>query len=190
MSNFNDPTRSHFPSIKITAFSDVQMTKKVDSLVLPYDASNMNASFSNNICDNKTLGEQSGSNDFKGAKSNDLSITFVLDDSTYSNLVAFALPSAMIPDSVDSIVKKLIKLLHTPNESDTSAGPNYISLKPKEMPLIDSPGGGFRGRLLNMTIKNELVTLKGNRVKAKVECTFKESLPPEKLKTTMSASVG
>jgi hypothetical protein len=171
MSEFNDPTRLLFPRIKITAHSDVNMRDIVGSLVLPYDASNMNASFSNNICDNEILGGQSSRNE--------LTITFVLDDSTYSNLVAFALPNMLIPDSVDKTVTKLIELLHTPNKPDTNTGPNYILLKPMDMPLIDSPGGGFKGRLLNMTIKNELVTLKGNRVKAKVECTFKESLPPK-----------
>ncbi len=186
MSIINDPTRLLFPLMKLTAFSNAEMTELKGTLLLPYDATKMDSSYTNNICDNNTLDKKSGDNDFKGSSSSDLQVNFILDDSTYSNIVTFALPNMLIPDNVDNIVKKLIELCHTPNANNE---PNYILLKPLNMPLVDSPGGGFKGRLVSMTIKNELITLLGNRVKARAECTFKESLSAKQNNNTLSSSV-
>jgi hypothetical protein len=186
MSIINDPTRLLFPLMKLTAFSNAEMTKLEGTLLLPYDATSMDSNYKNHICDNDTLDQQNGNNDFKGSSSSDLQVTFILDDSTYSNIVAFALPNMLIPDNVDNMVKALIKLCHTPNSENS---PNYILLKPLNMPLVDSPGGGFKGRLVSMTIKNELITLTGSRVKAKAECTFKESLSAAQNENTLSSSV-
>ncbi|MEY8240069.1 MAG: hypothetical protein RPT25_06970 [Cycloclasticus sp.] len=187
MSFINDPTRAFSPLLKLTAFSDAQMTKEVGSLLLPYDATAMDSTYSNIICDPKTIGAQSGTGTYKGTKSSDLRVSFLLDDTTYSNLVAYALPAILITDSVDAIVKKLLSYCYSQNE--TTGEPNYLLLKPYGMPLVDSPGGGFKGRLLTMNIKNEIVSLLGDRVKAKIDCTFKESLSPEQLNKTMAATV-
>ncbi|MGR6873106.1 CIS tube protein [Pseudomonas sp. HK3] len=172
MSFINDPTRAFSPILKVTAFSDIEMTSEQGSLLLPYDASTMESSFSNVICQPKTIDATNGGGDFKGSNPSDLKINFLLDDTTYSNLIAFALPSMLIPDRVDMLIKKLIELCHTKNEATEQ--PNYVRLKPFGMALLDSPGGGFNGRLLSMNIKNDLVNLTGDRVKARVECVFKE----------------
>lgn len=172
MSFVNDPTRAFSPILKLTAFSDIEMTKEQGSIILPYDASSMESNFTNIICEPKTIDATNGGGDYKGSKASDFKINFLLDDTTYSNIIAFALPSMLIPDRVDVLIKKLIELCHSKNE--TTKQPNFIRLKPFGMPLLDSPGGGFNGRLLSMNIKNELVNLTGDRVKARVNCVFKE----------------
>ncbi len=185
MSLINDPTRILSPLMKLTAYSDPQMTSQVGSVLLPYDVKAMDVSYENVILDNETLSGQNGGNSYKGAKSSDLSVDFLLDDTTYSNLIAFALPLTLIPDSVDNLIKKLIKYCHTPN---SELAPNFVMLKPFGMPLMDSPGGGFKGQLLSMKVKTEMVNILGERVKAKVSCTFKESLPSEQLNKTIAST--
>ncbi len=174
MSFINDPTRAFTPILKLTAFSDIEMTDEQGSLILPYDASAMESSFTNIICEPKVIDATNGGVVYKGTKSSDLKINFLLDDTTYSNIVAFALPSMLITDRVDVMVKKIIELCHSVNE--TTKQPNYIRIKPFNMPLLDTPGGGFDGRLLTLRVKNEIVNLTGDRVKARVECTFKEKV--------------
>lgn len=182
MSIISDPTRAFLPLLKLTAFSDVQMTKKVDDVLLAYDPSALESTYTNSICDPKTIETQSGGGSYDGSKSSDLKITFLLDDTTYSSQKAFSLPNMSIDDRVDEVIKKLLNLCYTRNT--TTDEPNYILLKPFNMPLVNSPGGGFKGRLLTMNIKNEMVNLTGDRVKAKVDCTFKEALSPEELEAT------
>jgi hypothetical protein len=174
MSFINDPTRAFTPVLKLTAFSDIEMTDEQGSLILPYDAAAMETSFTNVICEPKVIDSTNGGVVYKGTKSSDLKVNFLLDDTTYSNLVAFALPSMLITDRVDVLVKKIIELCHS--ENDTTKQPNYLRLKPFNMPLLDSAGGGFDGRLLTLNVKNEIVNLTGDRVKARVECTFKEKI--------------
>ncbi|WP_086931704.1 hypothetical protein [Agarilytica rhodophyticola] len=187
MSIINDPTRAFLPIMKVTAFSDVQRTKKEGSIYLPYDTSALDSTYTNTLLEDDPKEGVSGSNRYKGSPSSDLNINFLLDDTTYSNLIAYALPNMLIPDSVDKLVKKLITLCYTHNSSTKE--PNYVLLQALNMPLVNSVGGGFKGRLLNMSVKNEIINLLGNRVKAKVECSFKESLPPEELKKYIQATV-
>lgn len=181
MSLINDPTRAFSPMMKVSAFEDIQRTKAKGSVTIPYDTTVMEAKFETILTGDKSLSKQGGNNNYEGAKSSELKVTFLLDDTTFANPVAFALPPAMIADNVDKTIKKLLDLCHTEQKLGEESGPYYLSLKPLDMPLLDSPGGEFKGRLQSMNIKTELVNILGDRIKAKVECVFKESLSPEEL---------
>lgn len=188
MSLFNDPARILLPMMKVEAFEDQDRQASVDSVILPFDAMAMESKFINIVTDFSAAGV-AGFNEFKGSPSPDLDVTFLLDDTTYSNLVAFALPGALVPDSVDKLVKKMITLFHTSHVKKGKIEPYYLTLKTLSMPLADSAGEGFNGRLSEMTIKNEIVNILGERVKAKVVCKFKEALPTTQITNSMSATV-
>ncbi|WP_298774535.1 hypothetical protein [uncultured Shewanella sp.] len=180
MSIFSDPTRAFVPVIKITAYKDKAQTKKKGSVTLPYDHESLDVSFENCIIADNSIGGDSGASVFSKTKPSELKVTFVLDDTTFSNPVAYLMPNNIIPYSVDSKIKNFKALCHTQNPETNE--PHFVAIKSMNMPLLDSPSGVFLGLLTQMKIKNELVDALGNRVKARVECVFKHSTVPEKKK--------
>lgn len=176
MSFISDPTREQVPLIKITAYKKIARGNgdKVDSLLLPFDVQSFISDFQNNIVEKGIIGASSGAAGFQQAPPSELKVTFVLDDSTYENLVAFNKPRSSISDRVDEIVKKLFTLCHS--VCGETHEPYYLILKPLHMPLANSGAGGFRCRLKDMKVDNKLVDTEGNRIKAMVNCTFIECL--------------
>lgn len=181
MSFVSDPTRLLTPLMQLTAYKKIERGAgdKVSTLLIPYDAESMASSFMNKVCDTNVIGSASGSSAFQKSSASTLDITFVLDDTTYSNLVAFALPPVLIPDSVDKIIKKLLELSHS--IAGSTHEPYYLTLKPLNMPLVNSPAGGFRCRLTTIQVENKIINLLGNRVKAYVKCSFKECLSKKQM---------
>jgi Contractile injection system tube protein len=178
MSFFADPTRAFVPLAKLTAFSKNDRTKATEeeSLWLPFDTKSLNSTFENCVCNPATIGAGSGGTKFKGSKDSRLSITFILDDSTYSNLVAFLLPKAAIFDSVDKTINKLIK--YCSSISGKTHEPYDLSIKAFDMPLVKDEGA-FNCKLSSMAIENKKVDFLGNRIRAEVKCEFVESLSKE-----------
>lgn len=166
MSLFSDPTRILIPTIKLTGYVD---KKKTDSVLLPYDPKELDISYKNCVKDEQAIGSQSGATSFSAAKPSELQVTFILDDTTFSNLIAYALPKSLIPDSVDNSIKTLQQLSHTFDKGK----PPQVTIQALNMPLLETPSGLFRGLLTSMKVTTELVDMFGNRVKAKVKCSFK-----------------
>lgn len=176
MSFIADPTRLLTPLMKITSYKKIARGAgdKISSLILPFDAENFTGTFENKICTNKGVNSSSGNTQHQKAKDSTLDISFVLDDSTYASAVSFVLPAMLIPDSVDKLIKKLLKLTHSVNGKIHE--PPFLILQPLNMPLVNSPGGGFRCQLTSLKVENKIVDLLGNRVKAVAKCSFKEVL--------------
>ena len=182
MSLFKDPTRALTPLMQLNSYKKIERgaANLTGTLYLPYDPQGMDSTFENCISEDTSISGESGSSSFKKAKSSDLKVSFLLDDTTYSNIVAYALPNMMIPDSADKIIKKLLDMCQAVD--GVIHEPPYVTLKAFMMPMVNAVGGGFNGRLTSMTIKNEIVDLLGSRVKAKVDCTFKECLSDAQIK--------
>ena len=145
----------------------------VKPLLLPYDPLSLDSVYSSCIKQQVSVGGKEEKSTFRASPASELSITFLLDDTVYPNLVAFFMPK--MGDTVDSLIKSMIKLWHTPNKKAKPEQPNFVLLKPFDMPLLNSPAGGFFGQLSKMTIKNEIISSAGKRLKARVECVFVES---------------
>jgi len=151
------------------------MRVPVGSILLPYEDKSMNVVLQNCIMAERTMSKKSNDTRFNGTEPAKLDMSFILNDSTYSNLIAYASPLNTGPDSVDNTINRLIELCYQPNGKDTNKQPNYLLIKPFNMPLLNTAAGGFRGQLSQMIIKTELVDNLGQRVKARVECNFVES---------------
>ncbi|MCL1123202.1 CIS tube protein [Shewanella surugensis] len=172
MSIFSDPTRAFVPVIKVTGYEDKGQTKKKSSVTLPYDKESLDVSFETCVVSEKS-NKGEGDSYFSQSKPSSLKVTFVLDDTTFSNPLAYVMANNLIPFSVDKTINKLKELCHTVDNK--LQHPPYVSIKSMGMPLMDSASGVFHGLLTEMKVKNELVDSLGNRVKAKVVCTFKHS---------------
>ena len=107
--SFCDPTRNAatIPMMKITAYEDPKQNKKKDSLILPYDESTLDINFKNASYTRNIIGQASGQTRFINAYPTCLQVTFVLDDTTFSNMIAYAMPRKAIPGSVDKKNKKV-----------------------------------------------------------------------------------
>ncbi len=170
MSLFSDPTRILVPTIKLTK-------KDKSSISLPYDPESLDISFQNCVHEDKSMSASSGAIHFAAEKSSALKVTFILDDTTFSNLVAYVLPKSRISDSVDNSIKVLQGIS---NEHEK------VNIQALNMPLMGSPSGSFNGLLTSMKVKTELVDSFGNRVKAKVECSFTHSMTEAERKKSSS----
>ena len=188
MSIVNDPTRLFLPMMKVTGYSKIErgVGDAIGSVTLPYDPKNMESEFVNCICDHNTIGGESGESSFKKSNSSEIEVTFLLDDTTFSNIVAFGLPNNLIPDSVDKSIKSLLKICHSVDGKIHE--PPYLTLKPLSMPLVNTAAGGFSGRLMSLKIQNEIVDMLGNRIKAQVKCRFKECLSDKQIKSITGKS--
>ena len=177
--SFIDPTRNSasIPMMKITAFKEAKRFSKKGSLILPYDESSLDITLQNATHTPNTVREESGRIRFINACPTDLKVTFVLDDTTFSNLIGYAMPRKSIPGSVDKKIKQFQKLCYTIDSSTKE--PFYLSIKSLSIPLLDNASGVFDGILGSAQIKTELVDLTGSRVKAKIICTFKHSAVPK-----------
>lgn len=174
MSLFNDPTRILVPVVKIAAFKKVGggVADLVDSIVAPYDMPSLTSKYANCINADKTAGGDGAVGRFNYSEPSEMALKLLLDDTTYSNLVAYAMPAALIPDSVDKLVTKLFSMCHAIDGD--SHQPYFIRVTPLQMPMVNGPSGGFGGFLKSMEVKNEIVDMLGSRVKAKVDLNFTE----------------
>lgn len=179
MSVFNDPTRLLMPLVKITAHDAVGGTKsaEIGDILVPYEMSSLKSSYSNCIKSNKTAGGDGTITKFNYSEPSEMGITLLLDDTTYSNIVAYGMPNNLKPDSIDKIIGKLLKICHSIDGK--SHQPYFVRITPLQMPMVSGPSGGFGGFLSSMNIKNDIVDMLGNRVKAKVELAFTESKSAE-----------
>ncbi len=177
--SYIDPTRnsSSIPMMKITAYKEPKRVTKKGSLVLPYDDASLDLTLKNAVYTPDTIREESGRIRFIKACPTDLNITFLLDDTTFSNLLAYPMPRTSFPDSVDEKIKQFQKLCHTIDPKTRE--PFYLSIKSLSIPLFDNASNIFDGVLGSAQIKTELVDLTGSRVKAKIICTFKHSAVPK-----------
>lgn len=180
--SFSDPTRnsSTTPMMKIDAYQDPRRKKKVDNIILPFDESSLDITLKNATQTPNTIGEGSGRIRFINACPTDLKVTFVLDDTTFSNVVAYGMPRGLIPGSVDKQIKKFQKLCYKINKKTNE--PYYLSIKSLSIPLLDNASQVFNGILRSAQIKTELIDLTGSRVKAKIICEFKHSEIPSNKK--------
>lgn len=172
MAIFSDPTRLLVPTLKITAYTDKEQKEKVGSISLPYDKSSLDVGFKNCVSGRKTVDGANDNTFFNGAKPSTLKVTFLLDDTTFSNPIAYLMPNNFIPGSVDKEIKKLKGLCHSIDDKNKV---NYLAISSSGMPLLDSASGVFHGLLTDMKVKNEIVDMLGNRVKAQVTCSFKHA---------------
>jgi hypothetical protein len=174
MSLANDPARALVPSVKIAAYSKIDGGRGnlVDSVVVPYEMSSLISSYSNCIEPEKTAAGSGSVTKFNYSLPSQIKLTLLLDDTTCFNSVAYLMSASDISDSVDKIIEKLMAMCQVIVGEEHR--PHFIRVTPMQMPLVKGPTGGFGGLLSNMSIKNEIVDLLGNRVKATVELTFTE----------------
>lgn len=170
MALFSDPTRALLPRIKITGYKERNQKTKIGDVTLPYDPESLELDVKNCVVNDNAIGDEGKDSHFSRAKPSELGITFLLDDTTFANPVAFAMPHNLIPGSVDKQIKTLQKICGQ-NTKDNYLP--HVAIKSLGMPIVDSPSGVFHGLLTKFNVKNELVDVLGNRVKAKVTCRFK-----------------
>jgi len=173
MSFVNDPTRLLSPLVKIASYDTINGTiaNEVGSVLVPYDMKALKSTYTNCVKPQKTSGGDGSILAFNYSEPSEMNIKLLLDDTTYSNIVAFALPANLIPDSVDSIIKKLLKMCAIDGENHR---PHFIRVTPLQMPMVKGPHTGFGGFLSSMEISNDIVDSLGNRMKATVDLKFME----------------
>lgn len=174
MSFVNDPTRALVPLVKIAAYNKVSgsMANLVDSVVVPYDMSSLKSSYSNCIKSDKTSAGDGAIGRFNYSEPSTMNLKVLLDDTTYSNIIAFGLPAMLIPDSVDKIIKKLFTMCHAISGDEHQ--PHFVRVTPLQMPMVKGPHSGFGGFVSSMEISNDIVDMLGNRMKATVDIAFTE----------------
>ena len=182
MSLKTDSSRENLPLVKITGYSDIKRgkSKEVASIIAPYDPASLTSVFNNVVKPSNGVGSESGYGAFSHSESSDLSLTLWLDDTTFDSPLAFNKSRSSISDSVDKTIEKLFTLC-ADVDGDTHQ-PFFVSVVPSKMPMVGGASGAFGGLLYKMVIKNEIVDSKGNRVKARVDLTFKECLSPKQIK--------
>ena len=173
MSFVNDPTRLLSPLVKITSYDTIggSVSNKLDSVFVPYDMKALKSTYTNCVKPQKTSGGDGGIVTFNYSEPSEMNIKLLLDDTTYSNEIAFALPPKLIPDSVDSIIKTLLKMCAIDGEQHR---PPFIRVTPLQMALRKGPHTGFGGFISSVEISNDIVDSFGNRVKATVDLKFME----------------
>lgn len=173
MSFVNDPTRLISPLVKITSYDTINGTiaNQIDSVLVPYDMKALKSTYTNCVKPGKTSGGDGSILDFKYTEPSEISLKLLLDDTTYSNIVAFALPANFIPDSVDNVIETLLTMCAIDGELHR---PRFIRVLPLQMPLVSGPHSGFGGYLSSMEISNDIVDSLGNRMKATVDLKFME----------------
>lgn len=173
MSFVNDPTRLLSPLVKIASYDKMDGTHadEMGSVLVPYDMKSLKSTYSNCVKPQKTSGGDSSIGQFNYSEPSQMNLKLLLDDTTYSNIVAFALPANLIPDSVDSIIKKLLVMFAIEGELHS---PRFIRITPLQMPMVKGPHTGFGGFLSSMEISNDIVDSLGNRMKATVDLKFME----------------
>ncbi|TDO96696.1 hypothetical protein [Marinomonas balearica] len=173
MSFVNDPTRLLSPRVKITSYDDKVCTRahEIGSVEVPYDMKSLKSTYSHCVKQLKTSNGSGSIVKFNYSEPSQMNIKLLLDDTTYSNEAAFALPANLIPDSVDSIIKKLLVMFAIDGELHS---PRFIRVTPLQMPMVKGPHTGFSGFLSSMEISNDIVDSRGNRIKATVDLKFME----------------
>ncbi len=166
------------PLMEVSFFKKVEKGagSLIEKIELPYDAESLNANVSANLLDVDIIGGLSGESYYQGLKSSDLRVTFLLNDTLIETPADLA-KTASSSSSVDGVITKLLKYCSLV-QSETHK-PAFVTLVPLNQPLVGGPSGGFGGMLNHMKVVNELVDDSGSRLKARIECCFKEVLSPK-----------
>ncbi|MEI8634199.1 hypothetical protein P4S72_23445 [Vibrio sp. PP-XX7] len=157
--------------VKIAAYNKVGggVAALMDWIVAPYEMSSLVSQHSNCVKQEKTAGGDGAVAKFNYSEPSEIKLKLLLDDTTFTNLVAYVLPANLIPDNVDSTIKTLLD--HGPRLMATRTNP-FVRVTPLQMPLVAGAGSGFGGFLTHVAVNNDIVDGLGNRVKASVDLTF------------------
>lgn len=171
---------SGMPLCKLTFFKKIERGNgnKLEELTLPYDAEKLETSYSNHLEKASTIGAESGSSRYQSSPPSELKITFLLDDTIIDT--PLDIQAQLTGTTTENAIKTL--LASAVSVQGETHEPAYVTVTPLGMRLVSGPTGGFSGMLCEIKVENELIDMFGNRLKAKVECCFTESLPEKEIK--------
>ncbi|WP_428241081.1 hypothetical protein [Gynuella sp.] len=173
MSSYLDASRLTLPMLKITGYQDNSRSKKITSVSLPFLQESLNVDQQQSF---NVVNAQNNQEVITGTRTapTGLKVTFVLDDTTFATPIVgsamFLMPkTGKLPMSVEKQLKTLADICYSSQKKNAL---NYLTIQSRNMPLINTPAGTFHCVLKSMKVKNELVDIWGDRIKALVECEF------------------
>ncbi|MBY0445583.1 MAG: hypothetical protein K2Q15_10295 [Burkholderiales bacterium] len=159
------------PAIKIQAYSDKERVKKKGALLeIAYLPDSLNVDMGNEFSQSSTLGDVSGGMCFTGSKNAEMSITLVIHNIYYQDVISF---NNVSDKSVSERLKNLYNSVYTLDGS--SHQPSYLTIS-WGLPLSSSSNGAFKGVLLSMKVKEKHSSRKGVPTHVEIECKFGEAI--------------
>ncbi|MDK2125460.1 CIS tube protein [Parachitinimonas caeni] len=164
------------PELTIQAFIDEKRSRKAGSaLSFAYLPDSLKFSVGHQLATQALIGEISGAASFQHSQSAEMSVTLLLSEVYYRNIVGFTV-GPRGDGAINKQLKALMKAAYQLNGA--THRPNFLTVKWGKMPLGDDVGGGFKCQLKKLQVREKHSNRKGIPTYVEVDCTFVEVLSP------------